>query len=37
MTEHMCGPNPTGKKYLYDLFAVSNHHGGYGGGHCEIA
>ena len=37
MSEHMCGPNTSGKKFIYDLFAVSNHHGGYGGGHCEIA
>eukprot|EP00042_Codosiga_hollandica_P038991 m.323626 g.323626 ORF g.323626 m.323626 type:complete len:1018 (-) comp55529_c0_seq4:116-3169(-) len=33
LTDRICAPNPTNQKFIYDLYAVSHHHGGYGGGH----
>ncbi len=29
--------SPDDTQPLYDLFAVSNHFGGMGGGHCELS
>ncbi len=34
LTSRVKGPIEEGVKYVYDLYAVSDHHGGYGGGHC---
>ena len=33
LTSRVRGPTQ-GQQCIYDLYAVSNHHGGYGGGHC---
>jgi ubiquitin C-terminal hydrolase len=33
LSEFVIGPKTADIKPVYDLFAVSNHYGGYGGGH----
>uniref|UniRef100_A0A8C7G4A6 Ubiquitin carboxyl-terminal hydrolase 4 n=1 Tax=Oncorhynchus kisutch TaxID=8019 RepID=A0A8C7G4A6_ONCKI len=35
MSEFVC--DPKAGPYVYDLIAVSNHYGGMGGGHCDLA
>jgi ubiquitin carboxyl-terminal hydrolase 4/11/15 len=35
LSDSVIGKSEDGEELLYDLFAVSNHIGGIGGGHCK--
>ena len=33
MSQYLLGKEENGKTFVYDLFGISNHYGGLGGGH----
>ncbi len=36
LSDYVTAPELVGQSFVYDLFAVSNHHGVFGSGHCKL-